>query len=84
MGTVVDAAAPAAIPVATEVMVAERTGLVVVEGTVQAMTVEAVGTTAWLFQVSMFKLTLSTVVLFVARAQLFPPICAAKRRENIG
>ena len=64
MGLVVDAAAPAAIPVATEVMVAERTGLVVEEGTVQAMTVEAmtVGTTAWLFQVSMVKLTQSTVV----------------------
>ena len=64
VGMVVDAAAPAAIPVVTEVMVAERTGLVVEEGTVQAMTVEAmtVGTTAWLFQVSMFKLTQSTVV----------------------
>jgi hypothetical protein len=42
---VVDAAALAAILVATEAMVAERTGLVVEEGTVQAMTV---GTAAWL------------------------------------
>jgi hypothetical protein len=45
-----DAAAPVATLVATEAMVAERKGLVVEEGTVQAMTVEAmtVGTTAWL------------------------------------
>jgi hypothetical protein len=42
---VVDAAALAATLVATEAMVAERTGLVVEEGTVQAMTV---GTAAWL------------------------------------
>ena len=42
-------ATPAATPVATEAMVAERTGLVVEEGTVQA-TVQAmtVGTAAWL------------------------------------
>ena len=50
VGMVGDAAAPAATLVATEAMVAERKGLVVEEGTVQAMTVEAmtVGTTAWL------------------------------------
>jgi len=45
VGMVGDAAAPVATLVATEAMVAERTGLVVEEGTVQAMTV---GTAAWL------------------------------------
>ena len=39
VGMVVDAAAPAAMAVPAEAMVAERTGLVVEEGTVQAMTV---------------------------------------------